>query len=291
MEYKNIANVDIAVVDAEQGIVRHLITVFGNVDDGRDVSHPGAFTKTLVERGGRIRVLDMHQQDSIMRVIAKPQKLWEVGRDVLPAEIQAKYPEATGGVMAETQFLMDTPEGKGAFIRIRDKAVTEWSYGYKALDIDYETVQHKGDEITIRNLRTIKLYEYGPVLWGMNDAAITLGAKDVGPGEEKPAPDVTKKYIRVRVKDPGGFQEGSFRTITISVSKGIKAVIGKLTGETKTTIQSYMFAKDKWDVKRAEAWIKTHKKNLLALIDIEMQGIQIFTNRAGPFSEHPPTYT
>jgi len=54
-----------------------------------------------------------------------------------------------------------------------------------------------GKEVTVRNLRTLKLYEYSPVLWGMNQATGTLTAKDSAgkipalqgkeePGEEKP---------------------------------------------------------------------------------------------------------
>jgi HK97 family phage prohead protease len=291
MEIKSMSDVEITVVDSELGIVEHLVTVFGNIDTGKDRCYPGAFTKTLVERGGRIRVLDMHQQDSVLRAIGKPVKIWEVGRGALPVKTQEQFPDATGGVMAQTQFLMDTPEGKGIFVRIKEGAINEWSYGYDSLDADYETINHQGKDITVRNLRTIRLWEYGPVLWGMNSAAVTLGAKGSGPEEGKPAPDVTKNYVRIRVKDPGGFQEGSFRTIVISASKGIKAVIGKLSGETSTTIQSYLFKKSQWTVSRAQAWIKTHKKDLLALIEIEMQDLQMFTHRAGPFPEHPPTVT
>ncbi len=42
----------------------------------------------------------------------------------------------------------------------------------------------------MRNLRTIKLYEYSPVLWGMNPATMTVSAKDgEGEGEQEPAKD------------------------------------------------------------------------------------------------------
>lgn len=71
--------------------------------------------------------------------------------------------------------------------------------------------------------------------------------------------DVTENYIRVRVKDPDLFQEDSFRTIDISEDEGIKAVIGKLEGETKTTVQAYLFDKEKWDKERAVAWVEEHK--------------------------------
>ena len=85
----------------------------------------------------------------------------------------------------------------------------------------------------------------------------------------KPQPDITDNYIRMRIRNPKTIIEGSFRTITISASEGIKAVIGRLkknpTGPTK--IQSVLFEKDKWTVERAQTWINSHKedlKNLLA---------------------------
>jgi hypothetical protein len=83
--------------DDEQGIIEAVFAVFGNVDEGDDVVHPGAFAKTFMERGQKVRVLDNHRADSIMRVIGKPLVLAEVGREQLPPQILEKAPEATGG--------------------------------------------------------------------------------------------------------------------------------------------------------------------------------------------------
>ena len=85
----------------------------------------------------------------------------------------------------------------------------------------------------------------------------------------KPAPDITENYIRVRIRDPKTIVEGSFRTIIISESQGIKAVIGRLKKDPNgsTKIQSVLFDKEKWTVDRALAWVDKHKedlKNLLA---------------------------
>ena len=78
-------------------------------------------------------------------------------------------------------------------------------------------------------------------------------------------PEETKDYIHVPVRDKGQFQEGSYRTINISASKGIKAVIGRLKGKTATTVQKYLFAKAKgWTMAKAKAWVKAHKKKQIA---------------------------
>jgi len=80
----------------------------------------------------------------------------------------------------------------------------------------------------------------------------------------KPEPDITASYIRIRIRNPKTIVEGSFRTITISESEGIKGIIGRLkknpTGPTK--IQSVLFEKDKWTVERAKKWVEDHKDTL-----------------------------
>lgn len=172
-------------VDEAQGIVEHIIAVMGNVDEVKDIIHNGAFVKTISERGAKVRVLDAHNTDSIMRVLGKPRSMREIGRNELPPDLTMKYPDATGGLQVETQYLMNTPEGKGAFERIQSGAVDEYSIGYDPLDFDYSKILHEGKEITVRNLRTIKLYEYSPVLWAANPATTTLSAKEK-PSEGKP---------------------------------------------------------------------------------------------------------
>lgn len=248
-EYKSSTFVPLKT-DEAQGIVEHLVSVYGIIDLGGDICHPGCFAKTLSERGDQIRVLDSHQRISTANVIGMPLELKEVGRGGLPEEVLQKYPEATGGLWAKTQFLMDTPEGKGAFSRIVAGAVTEFSFSYDTLDSDFSEAKGR----RVRNLRTLRLWEYGPVIFGMNPATTVLGAKVK---EEQPVPDETEGTIRVRVKNPNLFEKDSFKTITIGAkSKGIKAVVGKLKGETSMTIQSYLFDKSKWSKKEATAWVK-----------------------------------
>ncbi len=175
-----------AVKANDQGVVEAIVAVMGNVDDGNDVIHPGAFTKTVIERTGKIRVLDAHRTDSTARLIAKPLEIRELSRTELPPELLTQYPAATGALWAKIQFLLDTPEGDGAFKRIKAGVLDEWSIGYDALDTDYSKAVRDGKEITIRNLRTCKLYEFSPVLWGMNSATSTLSAKCKKPDEAKP---------------------------------------------------------------------------------------------------------
>ena len=168
----------ITASDPLTGIVEAVVAVFGNLDSGDDIVIPGAFSKTLAERFNRVRVLDNHNMDSIMRVIGKPLEARELGRTELPIEVLAKAPDATGGLWTKTQYLLDTPEGAGAFKRIASGAVTEYSFAYDAVQVEFVKA---ADGRTIRKLKEVRLWEYGPVIWGMNSATATVALKTATP--------------------------------------------------------------------------------------------------------------
>jgi len=68
--------------------------------------------------------------------------------------------------------------------------------------------------------------------------------------------DETENYFRHRIEDPKNFAKDSFRTIWLSKEKGIKGIIGKKKGETKTTLQTVLFDKERWTKQEAETWTK-----------------------------------
>jgi HK97 family phage prohead protease len=59
-----------------------------------------------------------------------------------------------------------------------------------------------------------------------------------------------------RVKEPGAFQQDSFRRKNIA--DGIDAIMGKLKGEDTMTIQAYRFDKSKFTPEEAKKWLKDH---------------------------------
>ena len=165
-------------VDEAEGIIEAIVSVFGIVDDGDDIIHPGAFAKTLAERAGRVKVLNSHNNWDLMAVIGKPIEMREVGRDELPAHILAEYPDATGGLWTKTQYLLDTQAGAEVFKRIASGAVSEYSIGFDIVGkADYSKVEVDGTPRTVRNIREIRLWEYSPVVWGMNPATSTVAVK------------------------------------------------------------------------------------------------------------------
>lgn len=251
----------ITKTDKVQGIVETIFAVFGNEDLGKDIIHPGAFVKTFAEHGGKVKVLDLHNIDSILRVLGRPLAFRELRKDELPETLLLEYPEATGAAWAQVKFNLETRNGHDAFLLIAAGDVDEWSFAYDALDFDFTGEDGK----EVRNLRTLKLWELSPVIWGMNPATTTTDAK-----ERKPEAEETDTHIRIRVRDPEDFEDGSFRTIPIAEDRGISAVIGRLKGETTTTVQSYIFAKDKedWTIASAQAWVDEHDKTIVALTEV-----------------------
>lgn len=177
MEHKQTENVVITNIDEDQGIVEAIWAVMGNIDKGNDIAHPGAFKKTFNERGNQIKLLDNHRKTSVMDALGTVLELKELSKAELPQEVINAYPDATGAAWGKFQFLMDTPEGSGAFKRIKSNAVGGWSFGYDAINPDRTTIDKDGRKISVRNLRELKLFEISPVLFAMNEAAVTTEAK------------------------------------------------------------------------------------------------------------------
>jgi len=86
-------------------------------------------------------------------------------------------------------------------------------------------------------------------------------------------PEEGEKYLHIPVRDSGLFVSDSLRTTTISSTKGIKAVVGKLKSDAQgsTSIQKYMFLKSKWSMADAKAWVKEHTKSFYSDFDMALR--------------------
>lgn len=190
MDYKSFP-VEIVKADTKQGIIDAVVAVMGNIDHGNDIIHSGAFTKTLSERGNKIKVLDNHNTNSLKDVIGKPISIREIGQDELPISIKSKYPSATGGLYTVTQFDMDDEHSKTIFNKLANGFVNEWSIGFTIP----KGKQDYSDGM-IRNIREVILFEYSPVIWGMNEATDTIGAKNMDENEQKKR-SIIQTYIDI----------------------------------------------------------------------------------------------
>lgn len=89
----------------------------------------------------------------------------------------------------------------------------------------------------------------------------------------KPGWDETETSFRFRVRDPGLFQERSFRTVPIKKDKPrVNSVMGRLKDEDTMTIQSVMFPKeDGWDLVEAKTWLKKHEDLTKGVDNVEQK--------------------
>ena len=149
------------------GVVEGYDAASGNVDDGYDLIDPGAFTKTITENGGRIKMGWQHAAPfGVTTYIA------EVGRDSLPPAVLQRAPGAAGGLYVRGQADM-TAEDADRLKRLASGSVDELSIGYEAVKATFE----QDGERYIRRLKEVRLFEWSPVWVAMNPAAVITSVK------------------------------------------------------------------------------------------------------------------
>ena len=185
-------------MDAETGIIEAYVSIFGipDLDRPPEVIQFGAFAKTIQERGPagarKIRVLRQHRWTD---VIGLPLLILEHTRDQLPQELLKLYPEATGGLFTQTQFVMDVQFGRETYALYKAQAMDEWSIGFDRLQ--YEMLRDDDDDEYCLT-KEAKLWEYSPVTWGANPATTTTEVKNAEPGAEPQSPALTQERLKLK---------------------------------------------------------------------------------------------
>ena len=130
----------------EHGRFAGYASVFGVVDSQHDVVMPGAFTFTLEQRAGQIKLLWQHQWGEPIGAITK---LFEDAR----------------GLYIEGQLLMDVARAKEAYALMKAGVV-------KGLSIGYTPGRWKRDpDSGVRQLQSVDLWEISLVTTPANAAA------------------------------------------------------------------------------------------------------------------------
>jgi len=207
----------VKTIDAAQGIVEHVVAVYGNVDSHNDIIENHCFRRAAAGLGPNVLVLDMHGRDSVLRVVGKPLSLREIGRNELPPEVLAKAPDATGGLLARTQYAMDVQHAADVFKLVAGGFVTECSIGYTPLQVGRRTVTVDGKTRTVRVLESCELYEYSNVLWGSNPATATLYAKGFEPTKEE-------KRLALLAKIDRAIADGERRAAEIRANRNVDRI-------------------------------------------------------------------
>jgi HK97 family phage prohead protease len=161
---------------ASEGRVRKgICAVFGNIDSWGDRIMPGAFQKTITESSKRVKHLWNH--DFSTPPIASITEIKEVQRAELPPEVLEYAPEATGGLMVAREYYEKNELADWVLQAIDKGDVVEMSFGYEVLG----SADSEENDVKVRNLTELKLFDTSDVLWGMNAATVASGAKNAMP--------------------------------------------------------------------------------------------------------------
>ena len=150
--YKSSPIGEIIDADEKSGIVKGYGSVFNNVDSDGDVITQGAYTKTIMENGNRVKYLYQHKMD---KPIGRMKNLYEDKKGLM---FEAEVPK--------------TQLGKDVLELMKAGVITENSVGI--LPIQKESGVNEDYN---RKLTEVKLYEISAVTLAANDKAMILDVK------------------------------------------------------------------------------------------------------------------
>ena len=177
IEHKNYPIADLKVSE-EPGIIEAIVSVFNNVDAGKEIVRPGFFEKSIQRKLPKgVWAHDWKQP------IAKTLEAKELhaGDPQLPPHLFT-----LGGTYIKGQFNLETQRGREAYSDIKFGIVDEFSIGYSVLK------DGKDKETGARELIEGDWKEWSPVLVGMNDQTSLISIKS----EEPEIKELSEDQIR-----------------------------------------------------------------------------------------------
>jgi hypothetical protein len=133
------------------------LAVYNNVDLGGDVIVPGAFTKTIQERGSTIPLLWQHQPAEPIGTLA--------------------LSDSTDALRVKGQLLMGLPLAQKAYLLLKSNII-------RGMSIGYDTLRSTDNPDGSRSLLELKLYEGSIVTFPMNESAMVSSVKSAAEVEE-----------------------------------------------------------------------------------------------------------
>lgn len=149
-------------IDEGEGIITAYVSIFGNVDSDGDMVMPGAFTKTIAERGpnsSKPRIKHLHQHST-----------WDI------IGVPIEMTEDATGLLVKSKFGSDT-FSQDKFKQHVDGLLTEFSIGYQIITI--EKVLDENENVDYYKLIELKLWEFSSVTWGANALTYTTDIKSL----------------------------------------------------------------------------------------------------------------
>ena len=172
----------------EKGLVKFYFSIFGNEDSDGDITHKGAFLKTIEENFKRIKHMKNHRWDQTPGVL----------KELL---------EDDKGAIAISQLILGSTLGKDTYAEYKAGAITEHSFAYDIMKSDFEDINGR----RIQHLRELKLDEVSSLnSWGANALTETIDVKNE---------DQVIKYLESLEKSKkGDFSDNYFEKLEIKIA-------------------------------------------------------------------------
>lgn len=204
--------------DMKSRTVTGYFSRFGNIDHDNDMLMPGAFKKSINERGSDGKNIIPHLADHKMdtnNLLSKP-KLYEV---------------ADGGFFEST--MTDTTKAQDILKQYRDGLINQHSFGFKTLA--------KNDKNAYREVKEVLLYEVSTVVLGVNDNTPFEGFKSLS------KPQQIERYMLLKkCYDNGDYSDEFFQVIEAQIKQIEQEIIKAYTTEPVTTTQPEASNKDEF---------------------------------------------
>ncbi len=173
LEHKEVPVKGLTIDDEEQGIVTAIVSVTGIVDNVKDNILPGAYQKTLSARTPK-GVWAHDWVSPVSKTLAVKELMPLDGE--LPKQLRngEKWPKGAGALQVKMQFNLETEKGRDAFSNVKFYGDDqEWSIGF-AVPTGGSIIDQKS---SVREISTIDLFEFSPVLFGAMPQAVTTSVK------------------------------------------------------------------------------------------------------------------
>lgn len=132
----------------EDGTFEGYLTVWDTVDDYNSTFQRGAFKKTIQERGSRVKILYNHEH-------------------LIGSSVELR--EDDHGVFGIGKLNLNTDKAKEAYEFMKDGTLDGLSFGFRVIK--------EGFESGVRQIKEVALFEFGPVTFPANDAAVITSVR------------------------------------------------------------------------------------------------------------------
>lgn len=281
MQHKAVAVTDLApksgilAVDPDKGLVRAIVSVTGIVDNVDDRILPGAYTKTLAKRKPK-GVWSHDWKDWVSRT--EEIEEYMPGDARLPKETKdgKPWPKEAGALVVTTRFNMKSARSTEAFQAVEFFSETgecEWSIGY-VVPPGQATRDTKG----VRNIKSLDLFEYGPVLFGAASESMTLSVKSLG-GDGARMRETMEGLGGTGIGESEALPDGSFKIATkADLSAALRAYPRALDRlEAKSHIVGRAVVLDAADA-LPKGWLEEHQVKATAVVEEPVEAAVALTD-------------